>query len=284
MSPHIVDVTFENAQQILVEESRARLVVIDFWADWCEPCKSLMPILEGLANEYAGQFLLAKVNADEMQQIAQQFGVRSLPTVMMMKDGQPADGFTGAQSEVEIRALLQKHLPDPWEALISQANELMQTDDFTAALPLLQQAYSDSGEKPAIGVGLAQVYLHLNRLDEADALLVKTPLADQDAAFEQAIARLELMREASASPELKALEEKYRSNPDDGSTAYLLAIQYSQNGKSREALELLIALLRKDLASEDGAVKKTTMDILAALGKGDPLAVEFQRKLYTLLY
>ena len=96
-SAHIVEIDESNAQQLLIEESMTRPVVVDFWADWCGPCKQLMPILERLADEYQGAFLLAKVNADEQQMLAQQLGVRSLPTVMVLKEGQPIDGFSGAR-------------------------------------------------------------------------------------------------------------------------------------------------------------------------------------------
>ena len=95
MSDFIVNIDESNAARLLIEESQVRPVVVDFWADWCEPCKVLMPMLEKIATEYQGAFLLAKVNADEQQNIAQQFGVRSLPTVMVIKDGQPVDGFAG---------------------------------------------------------------------------------------------------------------------------------------------------------------------------------------------
>ncbi len=283
MNSNIVDVTPQNAQQILIDESRKRPVVIDFWAEWCEPCKSLMPVLEKLANEYAGKFLLAKVNADELQPIAQQLGVRSLPTVMIMIDGQPVDGFSGALPEIEVRAVLDKHLPAAWQGLIEQANELMGQDDFAAALDLLLQAYRESGEDSAVGIGVAQVYLHLNRCDDAEAMLKKVPMVDQDAFYQQTLAQLELKREAATSPEMKALEQQYAANPDDLSVAHGLAVQYSQNGKPRDALELLLKVLRKDLNFDEGAAKKAYMDILASLGK-DPLAVEFQRKIYTLLY
>ena len=261
-----------------------RPVVIDFWADWCEPCKNLMPILEKLALEYDGQFLLAKVNADELQPIAGQFGVRSLPTVMVMIEGQPVDGFAGAQPEQQIREMLQKHLPAPWEALIQKANEHMQNEDFNSALPLLLQAYQESDEQASVGIGLAQVYLHLNRLDEAEALLDKVKMVDQDAHYEQARAQLELKREAADSPELRALEAEHASDPDNLHTAYQLAIQYSQNQKVKEALELLFAILKRDMGFEEGNARKTFMEIIASLGKGDPLAAEFQRKIYTLLY
>lgn len=284
MSPYIIDISQENAQQVLVEESRQRPVVVQFWAEWSEACKSLMATLEKLAHEYNGQFLLAKVNAEKLQMITQQLGVRSLPTVMIMQGAQPVDGFAGSQSEAQIRTLLQKYLPAPWQGLIDKANELMAAGNFNEALPLLLQAYKDSGEQAAIGSGLAQVYVHVNRLDEAEAILANIKLVDQDAAYEQAKAMLELKREASASPELKALEEQHAANPDDAAAAYQLSIQYTLHGKHREALELLLGLLRKNLNYEDGAAKKAYMDILASLGKGDPLAVEYQRKIYTLLY
>ena len=104
---HVVDIDENNAQQYLIDESFNRPVVVDFWADWCAPCKQLMPLLKKLADEYAGAFLLAKINADEQQGISGQLGVRSLPTVMVFKDGQRVDGFAGAQPETAVRELLQ---------------------------------------------------------------------------------------------------------------------------------------------------------------------------------
>lgn len=281
---YVVDITQQNAQQYLIDESFKRPVVVDFWAEWCQPCKTLMPLLEKLAAEYAGQFLLARLNADELQPIAAQLNVRSLPTVIILKDGQPVDGFVGAQPETEIRSLLAKHLPAPWQALIEKANALMAENNFADALPLLRQAWQESGEDNAIGVGLAQVYIHLNRCDEAEALLKRVPFLEQDTVFEQAMAQLELKREAAESPELKALQAEYAADPDNLEVAYRLAVQYSQVEKPREALELLLTILRRDLGYHDGNAKKILMDIIATLGKGDPLAVEYQRKLFTLLY
>jgi len=106
VSEHIVNIDETNAAALLIEESHNRPVVVDFWADWCEPCKVLMPMLEKIAEEYNGAFLLAKVNADEQGMIAQQFGVRSLPTVMVIQNGQPVDGFAGAQPENAVREML----------------------------------------------------------------------------------------------------------------------------------------------------------------------------------
>ena len=284
MSEFIVDVTETNAQKVLIEESQQRLVVVDFWADWCGPCKSIMPILEKLAEEYHGQLLLARVNADQQANIAAQFGVRSLPTVILMKDGQPIDGFMGAQPESAIRELLEKHLPKPWDLMLQDAQALLQEQNFSEATGLLRQAYEQSNQRNDIGVTLARAYLELNRLPEAEALLAAVGMADQDAEYEQAKALLELKQQAAKSPQLEALEQQYQQNPTDLDIAFQLAVQYNADGHHRDALELLYSILQTNSQFKDGAAKKTMLDMLATLGKGDPLAVEFQRKVYTLLY
>src|SRR5690625_1193723 len=116
MNEYIVDVTQNNAQQVLIEASYQRPVLVDFWAEWCAPCRTLMPLLEKLAREYDGALLLARVDCDSEQALAAQFGVQSLPTVILMKEGQPVDGFTGAQPEGTIRQFLEPHLPGPGDA------------------------------------------------------------------------------------------------------------------------------------------------------------------------
>lgn len=284
MSEHIVTVTMANAKEMLIDESFQRPVVIDFWADWCAPCKTLMPILEKLANEYAGQFLLTKVNCDDEQRIAQQFGVRSLPTIMVMKDGQPVDGFVGAQTETAVRQMLEKYLPKPWDIQLQQARELIAAGDFGGALALLRSAYADSRKRGDIGIELAATLLALKRFDETQAQLDSIKLADREQRYQQVLAQLELQREAAKTPEIRALESALEKAPEDLATAYQLALQYSQNAQHREALELLIGILRRDRQFRDGGAKKSVLDIIATLGKGDPLATEYQRKLFSLMY
>jgi putative thioredoxin len=284
VAENVVAVTMENARDVLIEESFQRPVVVDFWADWCAPCKTLMPLLEKLAAEYDGQFLLAKVNCDEQQQIAAQFGVRSLPTVMVMREGQPIDGFTGAQPESTIRQLLEKYLPKPWDVLLQQAQQLQATGDVAAALPLLRRAVEESRQRPDIAIALAAALVQMNRLDEAQETLDKIKLAHRDKSWQQIAAQIELQREAAKTPEVRALEEALAADPDSLETAYQLALQHSQNQNYRDALELLIGVLRKQRDFNDGAAKRTLLDILAVLGKGDPLAAEYQRKLFSLLY
>ena len=280
----IVNIDESNAARYLIDESHQRPVVIDFWADWCGPCKTLMPILEKLAQEYAGAFLLAKVNADEQQMIAQQFGVRSLPTVMIMQGGQPVDGFAGAQPESAVREMLEKFLPSPFESALQLAAEQLQSGDAAAAVATLRGVYEESGQRHDIGMMYTQALIEARRYDDAQALLDAVAPLDRDAAYEQNLAQLKLAREAARSPELDALEQRLASDPDNLDLREQIAVQYSAAGQYREALESLMLVLRSDVNHKDGATKKLLLDTIASLGKGDPLAVEFQRKLFSLLY
>lgn len=284
MSDFIVNIDETNAAQLLIEESHNRPVVVDFWADWCEPCKVLMPMLEKIATEYNGAFLLAKVNADEQAAITQQFGVQSLPTVMVIQNGQPVDGFAGAQSENEVRAMLGKYLPKPWDGLLQLAQEALEEGDYARALTPLRQAWDDSGQLYEITVAYVHALIENMRLDEAETVLDGIRMADQDAAYEQLRAQLEIKREAAKSPEIEALEQQLSQDPENLDLRHQLAVQFTSSGQFKDAMEHLITILRKDLDHGDGATKKALLDTVASLGKGDPLAVEYQRKLYSLLY
>lgn len=284
MNPNIVDVTQENAQEILVDGSQTRPVVVDIWAEGHPDCAAQSPLLEALANEYSGQFLLAKLNAADNQSIVQQLGVQSLPMVMIFSAGQPVDSLSGPQTEPALRELLDKFLPKPWDLLFTQAQELLAEDKVADAIAPLLEAYETSSQRADIAFVLAHGYLELNRCGEAEGILSKVKMADQDSQYQQLLSQLELKKEAAKSPEIQALEAKLAADPSDKESSYQLAVQYSQTGQNREALELLSGLLKGDLNYADGAAKKTYQDVLATLGKGDVLAVEFQRKLYTLLY
>ena len=281
---NVVDIDQNNAQQYLIDESFNRPVVVDFWADWCAPCKQLMPLLEKLAEEYAGAFLLAKINADEQQGISQQLGVRSLPTVMVFKDGQPVDGFSGAQPETAVREMLQKHLPSPWDAKIAEATELLDQGDTSGALALLRAAWEESNKLLDITLAYAGALVEANRLDEAEEVLNEVRLVDRDALHEQLMAQIELKREAGKSPEIEALESELASDESNHSVRVKLAVQLTTGAHYRDALEHLLVVLRADRDWNNGEAKRLYLDTIASIGKGDPLAAEYQRKLFSILY
>lgn len=281
---NIADITLDNAQQLVIDESFKRLVVVNVWSERSEPSKALKAILEKLAEEYQGQFLLANIDGDDQQMLASQFGVQSLPTVMMIKEGQPKDGFGEPLPEAQVRQKLEQFLPKPWEQDLQKAQALIESGEHGEALPLLQRVYEEAGRPPQVACLVAQTLLELNRVDEAEAALAPIKMADQDVLYQQVKAQLELKRQAAKTPEIESLEQALEAHPDDLEISYKLALQYNQEGYQRQALELLIGILRKDLGYQEGAARKALTDILTALGKGDPLAIEFQRKLFTLLY
>ncbi|EAR09619.1 thioredoxin [Reinekea blandensis] len=282
---NVIDVTEANFQQVMVEESAQRLVILDFWAEWCAPCKALGPILEKLAQEYAGQFLLAKINADEQQAITAQFGIRSLPTVAFVKNGQPVDAFQGAEPESAIRERLQQHLPAPWEGLIEDARQLASNGQVAEALPLLREAYTQSDEQFEVGLILADCLLQLKRANDANELLKGATLEQQlNPQYKELMSRLELMLDAADSPEIRELQAQLAEDPDNADLKMELAVQLQQADRAEEALELMLSILQKDKNYADGAARKTMLDMISGLGKGDPLAARYQRKLFTLLY
>ncbi len=281
---NVIEIDQNNAQQYLIDESFNRPVVVDFWADWCAPCKQLMPLLEKLADEYAGAFLLAKINADEQQGISQQLGVRSLPTVMVFKDGQPVDGFAGAQPETAVREMLQKHLPSPWDGKIAEATELLDQGDTAGALALLRAAWEESSKVLDITLAYAGALVEANRLDEAEEVLNEVRLVDRDALHEQLMAQIELKREAGKSPEIEALEAELAIDDSNHAVRVKLAVQLTTGAHYRDALEHLLVVLRADRDWNNGEAKRLYLDTIASIGKGDPLAAEYQRKLFSLLY
>lgn len=279
---NIVNITLENFQDVILVASQEKFVLVDFWADWCEPCKSLMPLLEKIASEKADQLILAKVNCDEQQEIAMQFGVRNLPTVMLVKDGQPIDGFAGALPESEIRAFLDNHLPNAEDGLVEQAKSLILAEDYANAFPIAQQAHQAAPQRTDIKIVLADVYIGLGRLEQAQSLLDTILMADQDSHYHTVVAKLALAKESASSPELLALQQQVEKEPENLELKIQLAIQLHQAHQSEEALSILLSVLKQDL--NFGEAKKTTLDMISSLPEGDPLASQYRRKVYSLLY
>ncbi|AZP34500.1 co-chaperone YbbN [Cronobacter sakazakii] len=280
---NIINLSEANLHQIL-EQSMTVPVLFYFWSDRSQHCQQLTPVLEKLANQYQGQFILAKVDCDNEQAIAAQFGLRAIPTVYLFSQGQPVDGFQGPQPEEAIRALLDKVLPREEELKAQEAMALMQEGKHLEALPLLKEAWQMSNQASEIGLLLAQVQIALNRSEDAEAVLKTIPLQDQDTRYQSLVAQIDLLKQAADTPEIQQLQQQVQQHPDDAQLASQLALQLHQVGRNEEALELLFEHLKKDLSAADGQARKMFQEILAALGTGDALASKYRRQLYSLLY
>ena len=278
----IVDITIENFQQIIVEASQEKLVLIDFWADWCEPCKDLMPILEKLAGEYAQHMILAKVDCEAQQEVAGQFGIRSLPTVMVVQNGQPVDGFAGVQPEAQIREMLAKYLHSPETEHLAAAGKAIQAGDYASALPEAKQALEINADNIDAKYMLIDCYIETGSVSQAKTALEEIKLVDQDARYQTLVGKVELAEQAADTPEIRNLQAAVKENPDDLQLKVDLAIQLHQANKADEALPLLFGVLKQELSFGDA--RKVMLDMIGALADGDPLKSEFRRKVYGLLY
>jgi len=285
MSPQatIVEINETNLHQTL-EQSMQIPVLFYFWSERSQHCQQLTPLLDRLAQEYAGQFILARLDCDAEPAVAQQFGLRSLPTVYLFQNGQPVDGFQGPQPEEAVRALLEKVLPKEEELKAQQAMQLMEEGKLIDALPLLKEAWALSNQSSDIGFLLAEVLIGLNRSEEAEAVLKVVPLQDQDTRYQGLIAQIDLLKQAADTPEIQQLQQQLEADPDNAGLATQLALQFHQVGRNEEALELLFSHLKQDLGAADGQARKILQEILAALGTGDALAAKYRRQLYSLLY
>ncbi|MCX8578616.1 co-chaperone YbbN [Gilliamella sp. B2717] len=287
-NPFIFDVNEQNIQEIL-EKSTKQLVLFYFWSPRSPNYEEMTQTLTKLADEYHGQFILASVNCDEQQMLAAQFGLRAIPTVYLFQNGQPLDGFQGPQPEEKIRELLTKVLPNEDELKLIEAQNLFNEEKYEEALPLLRQAWrnlKDHLGKPRSDIAfmLAKAQIALKQLAEAKDVLASVPLQDQDTTYHGLQAEIELLEQAANSPELQLLQAELEKHPDNVELMIQLSSQLMQVGRQEEALELLFKPLTQDLNAGDGQVKKTLLDLLAALGTSNPLAASYRRKLYTLLY
>ncbi|WOH37273.1 tetratricopeptide repeat protein [Thalassotalea fonticola] len=282
MSDNIVAISPENFQQVILEESKTKLILVHFWAEQIPESVELRDKLAGRVAGADNFMTLATVDCAAQQAIAQQFGVQALPTSVMVKDGQPIDGISGPQNDQAIDEFLGKYLPKPEDTLLAQGLDLLQQQKVNEALAPLQQAYAIDSERADIKKALADVYLHLGKIAEAEPLLASIMMVDKDSYYQSLIAKLELAQEASNSPEIQALEQQFAANPDDIDLTRQLAVQYNQVNRVDEALDLLYKLLLKDAG--DSESKKLLLDILAALPDGDKLAAKYRRKLFAMMY
>ena len=285
---HILSLTKDNIQQV-VDTSMQQIVVLAFWAQPQEESVAMLRTLEQIATQNTGRFVLAKVDCEAELEIANYFRIQSLPTTLILDKGQPVDGFAGVQDSAQVMAMLDKYLPPMWQLQLAQAKELLalsqvSAEDLATATVLLKEAHLGSNQAGEVSLVLADVYLMLGELTLAQAMLDKVGLADQDGYYQSLKAKLTLALDAADTPEIRDLQQKFEQNPSD--LVLLLELSKALHAAHRddEALALLFEVLRQDLSAENGAVKQTFMEILTALGQGNPIASQYRRKLYTLLY
>jgi len=284
-SPFIVDVTQQNFQQVVVEGSRRQPVVVDFWADWCQPCKMLMPILAKLAEEYRGAFVLAKVNADAEQAVAGYFQVRSLPTVMVFKDGRVVEQFVGVQPEGAIRALLDRHLVKPSDQLRAQARELAAGGRLDEALAVLQQAAQLAPGDHMIRLDIARIAVASGDVAAARQVYDSLPANVREEPEAKALkAQLKFIDLLPGLPEAAALEQRLAANPKDSEADYQLAIHEIAGGDYEGAMTRLFALAQRDRHYGEDLARKTLLELFDLLGADDPLVKSFRRKLFAAMY
>ncbi|MDL0431605.1 co-chaperone YbbN [Marinobacter sp. TBZ242] len=286
-SPYVFEATMDNFQKDVMEASSTTPVLIDVWAEWCAPCKQLMPLLEKLADEYRGGFMLAKVNADEQQQLTGSLGVRSLPTVILVKDGQAVDGFNGALQESEIRKILDKHIeiPEDEEAPYDKAHRLWEEGDVEAALAVLTEMNRNDPEDLRVLIDLAQLKAELGDLETAEQVLESLPPEEKmQHQAKQLAARIKFLKASAELPPVAELEDALDKDPKDPNALHLLALHHILQENNAEAMELLIRLMQVDSKYKDEVAKTTLIELFDKLGNNNPDVRTYRRKLYTLMH
>ena len=281
--PHVIDVTTETFETEVLQRSLQTPVLVDFWATWCGPCKSLGPVLEKLAGEYGGAFVLAKVDVDKEQQIAAAFQIRSVPSVFLLVNGQPVDAFQGALPEGQLRQFLQQHGIEPLAAPPAEPAELAPLDPH-AEVVRLRHAVQDAPDQDELKLDLALALLRTGAATEAEQLLDALPanLATDDRSI-RARARLGFAALLKDAPPVPVLEQAIAANQGDLKARHLLAVHQLVGGDAAAGLEQLIEMLRRDRGYQDGLPKKALIDAFRVVEDED-LVGQYRRKMASLLF
>jgi putative thioredoxin len=283
-SPFIYEITAENFEQIVVNGSFEVPILVDFWADWCQPCKLLMPVLAKLAEEYNGKFILAKVNTEQQQAVAMQFGIRSIPTVKLFIQGQEVDEFAGALPESEVRAFLDKHLPRESDNVVLAAEQHLLEGDPAAALALLSPAQAADPANHRILLAMARANVALNDFTAARFALDALP-ADQQDNREVALLRgqMDFAEQAPAAEQVPQLQARLEADENDSEALYKLAMAAVLQQDVTLAIDLLLALMTRDRDYGDDAARQALLKLFDMLGD-DPLAAQARRRMFNLMH
>jgi putative thioredoxin len=277
----VIDVGVENFQREVVDRSRKVPVLIDFWATWCGPCKTLTPVLEKVARELGGKLVLAKIDVDKNPEIADLFQIQSVPTVMLLVDARPVDGFMGALPEPQVRKFLERHLgavaPDPLE----QAAKLEQEGRRGEAAELLRAHLQQKPDDAKARVMQARLLVAEGRVEEARKVFAKVAGDELESAEAKAVrAQLD---SAGKAGELAELERAVAQRPDDLAARIALGKGLVAAGRHEQGLEELMNAAKSDVHFDGDAPRKALIEVFNLLGQSDPLVLEFQRRLSMLL-
>jgi putative thioredoxin len=285
MSAFDKDVGLADFQQEVIEASFKQPVVVDFWAPWCGPCKSLKPILEKLAGEYGGKFVLAKVNADENQELSAQFGVRGIPAVKAVVNGKIVDEFSGALPENAVREWIDRIVPSPAEELRQQAQKLRGAGDDAGALKLLAEASQLDPSNEWVRVDAAEVMFVKNELEEARRLLssIRNEDVSRDARTMQLLAQIKLAEMNAGGESEGTLVAAIEADANNLDARLKLSNLMIASGRYEEGMDELLEIVQRDRGFQDDIGRKTLLDVFNLLGGQGELVSRYRRLLASAL-
>ena len=284
MNTYSFDTGTEAFERDVLQASQNVPVLVDFWAPWCAPCRALKPILEKLAGEYQGRFLLAKVNSDEHPQLSARFGVRGIPNVKAFVDGKLADEFTGALPESGVRAFIDRLIPTPGEKLRRTARALVTQGDFDEAERHLRSALELEPANHALRLDLVELLLAKNSHAEADALFAPIPERERDERADRLYSALALWKRSQQLPAIEELEAKLAANPDDLPSRLALGERLIADRRYEPALAALLEVVRKDRGALRTSARKLMVEVFNLAEDQAGLVSEYRKLLAGALY